>query len=311
MKWTQLICRHKILIICSLAIAIFGSTIVSLSIPKSYCSIKQISINASEDKLEKATNKLKLFFQNPTIEPSNVTTEPDILNELLKSPKFFRLMGKAYVRTSDNKRLKLKDYLLFSREPWWRHFFNSQDEETRLERCMMTEVDLKTGIISIKGTAQDPLVAYEITNIASSCLQSILQSYTKHIAVVNTNNMRKQCLSIKKKYDQAMAAYAKYVDNNTSPTLMKEMSITDSLQKNVDNALEEYNNANLQYHLAAMKEQRHQINFISLNDGNIAKSPEHPRTFVNFLIWLFYASLFDFWTISLHNKLSSRIHGKQ
>lgn len=311
MKWTQLIYRYKILLISSLAIAIFGSTLVSLSIPKSYCSIKQISINASEDKLEKATNKLKLFFQNPTIEPSNVTTEPDILNELLKSPKFFRLMGKAYVRTSDNKRLKLKDYLLFSREPWWRHFFNSQDEETRLVRCMMTEVDLKTGIISIKGMAQDPLVAYEITNIASSCLQSILQSYTKHIAVINTNNMRKQCLSIKKKYDQAMAAYARYVDSNSSPTLMEEMSITDSLQKNVDNALEEYNKANLQYHLAAMKEQRHQINFIALNDGSIAKNPEHPRIIINLFIWLFYALLFDFWSISLHNKLSSRIHGKQ
>lgn len=311
MKWTQLICRHKILIICSLAIAIFGSTIVSLSIPKSYCSIKQISINASEDKLEKATDKLKLLFQNPTIEPSNVTTEPNILNELLKSPRLFRMMGEAYVKTSDNKRLKLKDYLLFCREPWWSCVFKDQDEQTRLERCMMTEVDLKTGIISIKGMAQDPLVAFEITNIASASLQSILQSYTKHIAVVNTNNMRKQCLSVKKKYDQAMAAYAKYVDSNTSPTLMEEMSITDSLQKNVDNALEEYNKANLQYHLAAMKEQRHQINFISLNDGNIAKSQEHPRTFINLLIWLFYALLFDFWYISLYNKLSSRIHGKQ
>ena len=291
MKWTQLICRYKILLISSLAIAIVGSTVVSVSIPKSYCSIKKISINASEDKLEKATNKLKLLFQNPTIEPSNVTTEPNVINELLKSPKLFRLMGEAYVKTSDNKRLKLKDYLLFSREPWWSRFFNSQDEENRLERCMMTEVDLKTGIISIKGMAQDPLVAYEITEIAS--------------------DMRKQCISSKKKYDQAMKAYAKYVDSNTSPTLMEELSIIDSLQKNVDNALEEYNKANLQYHLAAMKEQRHQINFISLNDGNIAKSPEHPRTFINLLIWLFYALLFDFWTISLHNKLSSRIHGKQ
>lgn len=311
MKWTQLICRYKILLISSLAIAIVGSTVVSVSIPKSYCSIKQISINASEDKLEKATDKLKLLFQNPSIEPSNVTTEPNVINELLKSPKLFRLMGEAYVKTSDNKRLKLKDYLLFSREPWWSKFFNSQDEQSRLERCMMTEVDLKTGIISIKGMAQDPLVAYEITEIASASLRAILQAYTKHIAVINTNNMRKQCLYIKKKYDQAMTAYAKYVDSNTSPTLMEELSITDSLQKNVDNALEEYNKANLQYHLAAMKEQRHQINFISLNDGNIAKSPEHPRVTINLLIWLFYALLFDFWTISLHNKLSSRIHGKQ
>lgn len=311
MKWTQLIYRYKSLLISSLAIAIFGSTIVSLSIPKSYCSIKKISINASEDKLEKATNKFKLLFQNSTIEPSNVTTEPNIINELLKSPKFFRLMGEAYVKTSDNKRLKLKDYLLFSRKPWWSQFLNIQDEETRLEHCLMTEVDLKTGIISIKGMAQNPLVAYEITEIASASLRSTLQAYTKHIAVINTSNMRKQCLNIKKKYDHAMAAFARYVESNTSPTLMEEISITDSLQKNVDIALEEYNKANLQYHLAAMKEQRQQINFISLNDGNIANSPEHPRKFINLLIWVFYALLFDFWTIFLHNKLSSRIHGKQ
>lgn len=311
MKWTQFVSQYKILLICSLAIAISGSSIVSLSIPKTYCSIKQISINASEDKLEKATAKLKILFNNPTIEPSKVTTEPEIINELLKSPKLFLLMGEEYVKTSKNKKLKLKDYLSLSREPWWCRLFNSQEEQSKIRRCLMTEVDLKTGIISIKGSAQDPFVAYEITQIASKVLQSMLQAYTRNIAIINTDNTRNQCLRTKKNYDKSLAAYAKYVDSNTSPTSMEEMSIIDSLQKNVDIALEEYNKANLQYHMAEMKVKRHLINFITLKDGNIAKSPEHPRTFVNLIIWLFYAILFDFWSISIHNKISRKIHGKR
>lgn len=63
--------------------------------------------------------------------------------------------------------------------------------------------------------------------------------------------------------------------------------------------------------MAEMKEKRHLINFITLKDGNIAKTPEHPRTFVNLIIWLFYAILFDFWSISIHNKISRKIHGKR
>ena len=153
MKWTQFVSQYKKLLICSLAIAISGSSIVSLSIPKTYCSIKQISINASEDKLGKATAKLKILFNNPTIEPSKVTTEPEIINELLKSPKLFLLMGEEYVKTSKNKKLKLKDYLSLSREPWWCRLFNSQEEQSKIRRCLMTEVDLKTGIISIAASS--------------------------------------------------------------------------------------------------------------------------------------------------------------
>lgn len=303
--------QHKWFIVLSLLIAIGGSLIFSASIPETYCSIKQISVNASEDRIETRTKKLNWELDIPTIKGSNVTTEPKILKILLESQQLMKLMGEQKVTTVSGQKLKLQDYLLYEKVPWWKRGRLQPTLTDRLQNCMMTEVNLHNGIISIKGMAQDPLVACQITEVAARALNITLQKYTHRIALLNAEKLEREKNTQRSKYLKALKQYAIYVDGNATPTLMKERSKIDSLQKNIDISLEACNKANMQYELAHMKENRQTIYFITIHNETIAECPTHPRTFVNLVIWTMYALLIDFWYVSLHRKYKQRIHAKQ
>lgn len=303
--------QHKWLILSSLLIAIVGSLVFSASLPKTYSSIKQISINASDDRIEKYANRMNMELDLPTISESNVTTEPELVKMLLTSDRLKKQMGKQKVTTRAGKTYTLQDYLLGEKEPWWNNDGKRPALSDKLQDCMMTEVNLHNGIISIKGVAQDPCVACQITQIAARLLSETLQQYTQRIAVINAAELRKQRDLQRSNYQKALRQYASVVDANAEPMLMTERSRIDSLQKNIDVALEAYNKANMQYQLAHMKESRQKIYFITINNEAVATVPTHPRTFVNLMIWMMYALLFNFWAISLSQKYKRRTHGKQ
>ncbi len=305
------VAQHKWLILSSLLIAIGGSLVFSASLPKTYSSIKQISINASDDRIEKRANRMNMELDLPTISENNVTTEPELLKMLLASDRLRKQMGKQKVTTRAGKTYTLQDYLLGEKKPWWNNGGKRLALSDKLQDCMMTEVNLHNGIISIKGVAQDPCVACQITQIAARLLSEILQQYTRRIAVINAAKLRKQRDLQRSNYLKALRQYASVVDANAEPMLMTERSRIDSLQKNIDVALEAYNKANMQYQLAHMKESRQKIYFITINNEAVAAVPTHPRTFVNLMIWMMYALLFDFWAISLSQKYKRRTHGKQ
>ncbi len=303
--------QHKWLILSSLLIAIVGSLVFSASLPKTYSSIKQISINSSDDRIEKRANRMNMELDLPTISESNVTTEPELVKMLLASNRLRKQMGKQKVTTRTGKTYTLQDYLLGEKEPWWNNGGKRPALSDKLQDCMMTEVNLHNGIISIKGVAQDPCVACQITQIAARLLSETLQQYTRRIAVINAAELRKLRDLQRSNYQKALRQYASVVDANAEPMLMTERSRIDSLQKNIDVALEAYNKANMQYQLAHMKESRQKIYFITINNEAVTATPTHPRTFVNLMIWMMYALLFDFWTISLSQKYKQRTHGKQ
>lgn len=305
------VAQHKWLILSSLLIAIVGSLVFSASLPKTYSSIKQISINASDDRIEKRANRMNMELDLPTLSESNVTTEPELVKMLLASNRLRKQMGKQKVTARTGKTYTLQDYLLGEKEPWWNNGGKRPPLSDKLQDCMMTEVNLHNGIISIKGVAQDPCVACQITQIAARLLSETLQQYTRRIAVINAAELRKQRDLQRSNYQKALRQYASVVDANAEPMLMTERSRIDSLQKNIDVALEAYNKANMQYQLTHMKESRQKIYFITINNEAVDATPTHPRTFVNLMIWMMYALLFDFWAISLSQKYKQRTHGKQ
>lgn len=190
------------------------------------------------------------------IDLSKMTAEedalfPDLYPEIIQSTEFINNLLSMQVTTSDGElTTDLKDYLTnHQSRTWWAAGFKalrdlfpkrqkiqvvkadgeacdgpriySEDEISLfkgLGKAVTLKQELKTGIITITATTQDPLIAALMVDSVSSQLQDYIFSYRTHKAAVDLAYAEKLCSKTKAEYEDATRAYSNYADQHLNAT---------------------------------------------------------------------------------------------
>ena len=85
-------------------LALIGASIISLSIPPVYHAFKQISVDATKDDILEKGERGLLVEKQTGLNPSTVTTDPEIYALILRSPLFLSNMERISLKTFDGKK---------------------------------------------------------------------------------------------------------------------------------------------------------------------------------------------------------------
>ncbi|MBR1666589.1 MAG: hypothetical protein IJ699_10280 [Bacteroidaceae bacterium] len=234
------------------------AVIYSLSIPKEYTADTKL---APEFTSGSGLSGLGGLASMAGIDLSKMTADedalfPDLYPEIIHSTEFINHLLSMQVTTADGSlTTDLKDYLVHHQShTWWAAGFKalrdlfprkkkmqvaasgesdggpliySEDDISLfkgLAKTITLKQELKTGIITITATTQDPMVAAQVVDSVSSQLQNYIFNYRTHKASVDLAYAVKLCAKTKAEYEAATLAYSNYADRHFNA--IKESAVT-------------------------------------------------------------------------------------
>jgi len=288
-------------------IALIGSVTVSLSIPPVYHAYKQISIDANKDNILEKGDKSELIKKKLGLEPSTVTTDPDIYALILRSPAFMATLKNVNLRTAEGQHsMTYAQHISTAQQPWWSVFTHKKDILELIQDNIKCEVNLHNEIITLRVADQDAFIAFQMIDTVSQHLQAELVKYIKSKATVDLANRKQERDAAKTRYEKAQQKYTSYSErhfDHQAPSYKIEQA---SLEREASLALTEYNDALLQYNITKMNYDKLRPNFIDLKTNLLPLSPSHPHWIANFFLWLFYCWLFTTWFILFRKQYQIR-----
>ncbi len=119
--------KQRLLYIVAGIIALIGSSIISLSIPSTYHSYKQISIDANKYNILEKGNLSELIKKNKGLEPSTITTDPEIFALIIRSQVFLENLASVQLCFSNGKpNSTYGQHLKEAKQPWWNNLLKKK-----------------------------------------------------------------------------------------------------------------------------------------------------------------------------------------
>lgn len=171
--------------------------------------------------------------------------------------------------------------------------FDLSREDARLaeaiSKCITTDVDTKTYVVTISVTLQDPKVSAIVAD-------SVLARLTEYITKYRTDKSRKDYEYYKKiseeaqaKYYKAQQKYAEYVDRNQSLIRQSDRTYGERLQNDVQLAFSLYNQTAQQMQLAQAKVQETTPVFAVIEPATVPQMPSKPSKVMTVIGFIFLA----------------------
>lgn len=255
-KMVLLIRNHKkqygIILLVSL---VFG-IVVSFSIPKSYTTKIMLAPETStEGALGGSLSSLTSLVGLNMNGMSSDAIFPEIYPDVVRSTSFLVELSTIRVQSADKSiSTTLFDYFdNKQKSPWWIEMFSflgKKETNKHLNAFMLDKeqsgvikdisnsitcnVNKDNGVITIKATAQDPLISAVLADSVSVRLQEFITSYRTNKARNDLNNIQKLYVEAKARYDKARQLYSSYADANQDLVLeafkAKESDLENEMQ---------------------------------------------------------------------------------
>lgn len=247
-EFAKLLKNNKRRYIKAAGITFIVSAIYAFSLPKEYTSTTTL---APEFTSGSAMSGLSGIASMAGIDLSKMTAEedaffPDLYPAVIQSTEFVNKLLAIKVTTADGElTTDLKDYLMNHQSAaWWqkgiialKQMLPKKEQKviaggnddgsgplvysekellllTGMSKAITLKQELKTGIITISATTQDPLIAAVMVDSVSSLLQNFIYNYRTHKATVDLDYANKLTAKAKADYNEATKAYASFADRH-------------------------------------------------------------------------------------------------
>ncbi|MCR5821191.1 MAG: chain-length determining protein [Bacteroidaceae bacterium] len=317
-EFLQLLKKNKRLYLKVIGATFILSVIYSFSIPKEYTASTKL---APEFSPGNGLGNLGGLASMAGLDLSKMSAEedalfPDLYPEIISSTEFINNLLSMQVTTIDGElTTDLKDYLVnYQSEAWWKAGImalgkllpkkekiapvgvESEDgpilysEEDLLLMKGVSEFvnlkqELKTGIITITATVQDPLIAALVVDSVSSQLQNYIFNYRTHKASVDLAYAEKICADTKAEYEAATQAYAQFADRHFNTIKESASTQRDYLRNEMELKFQLYTQYSQQAAMAKARLQARTPVYNIIQPPVVPVRKSAPRRMVIVLLW--------------------------
>lgn len=142
---------------------------------------------------------------------------------------------------------------------------------------IMCTVDKKTGVITLRYTAQDPLVAATMANVIKDKLQEHIVEYRTCKARNDLKYFEALCDEARAEYIKAQEVFAAFSDSHKGAMLQSVAMQMSRLENDVMLAQQNYSQASQQLQLTRAKLQENTPAFAVLSGASVPLKPSAPR----------------------------------
>lgn len=313
--------KRKKLLIWALCGAVIG-LVIGFSIPKEYVAGVKLAPESNGNK--SGAGGLGALASMAGLSGGNASSAdavyPMLYPEVVKSVPFATSLFNIPVRTEeDDKDIPLQQYLSEDlRSPWWSgimkfpgkiiSLFRSKEageknhkldnfrltlQEDGLVRTLneriTTAVDVKTSVISVTVTMQDPLVAATVADSVVSRLQEYITDYRTNKARQDLDYAIKLNQEAKENYYQAQQRFANYLDRNQGIVLNSAQITRDRLENEATLAFNLYNQTAQQVQRAQAKVQETTPVYAIISPATVPVTNSSPRKALILVAFTFLA----------------------
>lgn len=236
---------------------------------------------------------------------------PMLYPDVVSSVPFITSLFDVVIKTSDEdgKSMTVQEYLEDDiRSPWWSYIFGlpgeiiglfvSEDEEdadhkldsfqltlpeslmvTALNDRIKTNFDMKTGVVTIDVTMQDPLVSAMLADTVVSRLKDYITDYRTNKARKDLEYALKLNQEAKANYYEAQQRYADYLDRNQGLAFHSAQTIRERLSNEASLAFSLYNQTSQQVNSARAKVQEVTPVYAVITPATVPIKPSSPHKF--------------------------------
>jgi len=154
-----------------------------------------------------------------------------------------------------------------------------------LGKTFVLKQELKTGIITITATAQDPLVAALLVDSISSQLQNYIFNYRTHKASVDLAYAEGLCAKTKAEYDAATQAYSDYTDRHLNASKESAITYRDYLHNEMDLKFQLYTQYSQQAAVAKARLQARTPVYNIIQPAVVPIKKSAPKRMTTVLLW--------------------------
>jgi uncharacterized protein involved in exopolysaccharide biosynthesis len=167
----------------------------------------------------------------------------------------------------------------------------SEEEDKIVEKVksnLKFNYNEKTGVISIKAKAQDPLICKTLADSVMKHLQEFITEYRTNKARVDYEFYSQLTIEAKHNYEKARQRYATFADGNVNIALQSVRLKSEEMESEMELLFNNYTNLNNQLQAAKAKIQERTPAFTILKGAAVPLKPAGPKRslFVFFMLIL-------------------------
>ena len=255
---------------------------------------------------------------------TNDAITPLLYPDLMEDNKFVADLLSIQVESMDGEiKCTYEEYLKdYQEQPWWGYFFDwiksfmpksedpnegksieglenspymlTKDEDNIMENArnnISMRVDKKTGIITIKTTAQDALICKALADSACSHLQTFITEYRTKKAIIDREYYKGLMEEAKAEYEKSRRQYASYADSYNDIILASFKTKLTDLENDMQLKYNNYTAMTTQFQAAQARVQERTPAFTMIKGATVPYRPTGPKRM------LFVAGMLIFATI--------------
>jgi len=301
---------HKKLYYIILPIVIVVSSLIIISVPRTYTSTAKLAPELSSYNSSSLGDIASSFgFDLGGNSTNGDAIFPELYPELIASNDFLVSMFDVHVKSNDNKiNTTYFDYLAtMQQQPWWtkmlgytKSLFSKKNTNAKepsevnpfklskrqdlvakiIAKNVNCVVDKKNYVISISVTDQDPLICATIADTVQARLQQFITNYRTKKSKNDLQYYQKLCQEAKAKYEKVRQTYGSYADANQEVLLesykLKENDLENEMQLLYNN----YTTLQAQVQQAQAKLLMQTPAFTTLQSASVPLKPVGPKRMI-------------------------------
>lgn len=320
-EYAQKLWEKRIFILKGAGIAALIGLFIAFSIPKEFTTNVKLTTEKSDRRSSSSLGAIAAMAGvNLSSSTANAITE-EIYPDIVKSTPFVINLFNVKVRSIDGEiQTTVFDYLDKNySKPWWsvikstvfsipsriiRLFkkkdnkkpefnpFNLTEKERKitgiLKENIQVDVDLKTSLIDLSVTMQDPLVSALLTDTILKNLQKYITDYKTNKARNDEKFSLKLYNEYKTKYLTAQENYANFTDKNQNIFSHGLRAEQERLRNEMNLAYQTYSQASQQLQAARAKVQESTPAYMVIQPPMVPNKPSKPRKMIILLGFIFF-----------------------
>ncbi len=329
--------KHKILYVKVLPVAFVLAAIYALGLPNYYKCTVMLSPEMSSNKGTGGLAALASSF-GVKIGSSGAGTEalfPTLYPELMNSVDFKTSLFSVPVTIEGDKEagepdrtMSYYDYLNNEQKsPWWsaaiggtikwiKSLFSAPEEIVdtlnpfrltknqaeivkAIDKKVVCDVDIKTMVITIDVTDQNPVIAANMADTVKNRLQKFITDYRTSKVRVDLEYSKKICSETKARYEKARQLYAEFMDSNQDVILQTVRQKQTDLENEMQLQFNAYQQVAAQLLAAEAQVQQETPAFTTLQSATVPVEKSGPKraqmciifvllAFLGTTVWILY-----------------------
>lgn len=304
----------------TLPTAFVVACIFILGFPRYYTTdIKLVPEMEGTSKNSKLSSLASSFGFNIDNLQTNDAITPLLYPDLMDDNGFVTGLFRVSVRTKDGTvKTNYHDYLHdYTKNSWWyqpiewlKKMFTKEEDSMsnadydpyniskseselakKVRKNVQIEFDKKTAIISVKVTAQDPLVCKIMADSVKERLQLFITDYRTRKARIDYEYYKGLTNNAKKEYEKALYRYGSTADANTKAALKTVRLKLEDMENDLQLKYNTYTTLNTQMQAAKAKVQERTPAFTTIKGAEVPVKPAGPKRTIFVLAVLILTAL--------------------